>query len=35
MDYAVESLKKHREWNGKIEVVCRAPLENRDDLSLA
>ncbi len=35
MDYAAEALKKHYEWKGKIEVVCRAPLENRDDLSLA
>ena len=35
MDYAAESLKKHREWNGKIEVICRAPLETRTDLSLA
>ena len=35
MDYASESLKKHREWKGKIEVICRAPLENKDDLSLA
>ncbi len=35
MDYAKESLKKHGEWKGKIEVVCRAPLETRDDLSLA
>ena len=35
MDYAKESLKKHYEWAGKIEVVCRAPLETRDDLSLA
>lgn len=35
MDYASESLKKHYEWKGKIEVVCRAPLESRDDLSLA
>ena len=35
MDYAMESLKKHREWKGKIEVICRAPLETRDDLSLA
>ena len=35
MDYAKESLKKHYEWAGKIEVVCRAPLESRDDLSLA
>ncbi len=35
MDYATESLKKHKEWKGKIEVVCRAPLENHTDLSLA
>jgi len=35
MDYASESVKKHLEWQGKIEVVCRAPLDTRDDLSLA
>ncbi len=35
MNYAEESLKKHYEWKGKIEVVCRAPLNNREDLSLA
>ncbi len=35
MDYTTEALKKHREWKGKIEVVCRAPLNTRDDLSLA
>ena len=35
MDYAAQSLKKHKEWKGKIEVICRAPLETRDDLSLA
>lgn len=35
MDYAAESLKKHYEWNGKIEVICRSPLENKEDLSLA
>lgn len=35
MDYAKESLKKHYEWKGKIEMVCRAPLKTRDDLSLA
>ncbi len=35
MDYAKESLKKHAQWKGKIEVVCRAPLKTRDDLSLA
>jgi malate dehydrogenase (oxaloacetate-decarboxylating) len=35
MDYAAESLKKHYQWKGKIEVVCRSPLESREDLSLA
>ena len=35
MNYAEESLKKHYEWQGKIEVICRAPLVTRDDLSLA
>jgi malate dehydrogenase (oxaloacetate-decarboxylating) len=35
MNYAEESLKKHYEWKGKIEVICRAPLNTRDDLSLA
>lgn len=35
MNYSEESLKKHYEWQGKIEVICRAPLETRDDLSLA
>ena len=35
MNYAEESLKLHYEWKGKIEVICRSPLETRDDLSLA
>ena len=35
MDYAAESLKLHYEWQGKIEVTLRAPLETADDLSLA
>ena len=35
LDYAKESLKKHYEWNGKIEMICRAPLETKEDLSLA
>ena len=34
MDYAKESLKLHGEWKGKIEVVTRVPVENKDDLSL-
>ncbi|MCI6561135.1 MAG: NAD-dependent malic enzyme [Oscillospiraceae bacterium] len=35
MNYAEESLKKHYEWKGKVEVVCRTPLETSEDLSLA
>ena len=35
MDYAKESLRLHNEWKGKIEVVTRVPVENKDDLSLA
>ena len=35
MDYAQESLKKHAEWRGKIEVVNRVPVHDANDLSLA
>ena len=35
MNYTEESLKLHGEWNGKIEVISRAPVSNRDELSLA
>lgn len=35
MDIKVKSLKKHYEWKGKIEVVSRAPINSREDLSLA
>ena len=35
MDIKKDSLKKHYEWNGKIEVVTRCPLETREDMSLA
>ncbi len=35
MDIKQESLKKHYEWQGKIEVVSRAPITNREELSLA
>ena len=35
MDYAKESLRLHGEWKGKIEVVSRVPVNNKDDLSLA
>ncbi len=35
MDYAAESLKKHYEWKGKLEVTARAAVDNKDALSLA
>ena len=35
MDIRKESLKKHYEWGGKIEVISRAPINTREDLSLA
>jgi malate dehydrogenase (oxaloacetate-decarboxylating) len=35
MDYRKESLKKHYEWKGKIEVIATTPVQNREDLSLA
>ncbi len=35
MDIKEEALKKHYEWKGKIEVISRAPIETREDLSLA
>ncbi|MBR5528978.1 MAG: NAD-dependent malic enzyme [Oscillospiraceae bacterium] len=35
MDYAKESLKKHAEWGGKIEVISTVPCASKDDLSLA
>ncbi len=35
MNYAEESLKKHYEWKGKIEVVTRAPVDSAEALSLA
>ena len=35
MDYKKESLIRHAAWKGKIEVVPRCELKNRDDLSTA
>ena len=35
MDIMESSLKKHKEWNGKIEIVSRVKVENSDDLSHA
>ncbi len=35
MDIRERSLQKHAQWQGKIEVVTRCPIESREDLSLA
>ena len=35
MNISERSLKNHEEWQGKIEVVTRCPIETREDLSLA
>lgn len=35
MNYREQSLIKHAEWKGKIETVCRVPVDSREALSLA
>ncbi len=35
MDYATESLKLHEKLAGKLEITARAPVSNREELSLA
>ncbi len=35
MNYREESLKKHGEWKGKIEMVARVPVGSSEELSLA
>lgn len=35
MDYAEESLKRHYEWKGKIEITPRVETKTAEDLSLA
>ncbi len=35
MDIKQQALQKHYEWQGKLEVVSRARIESREDLSLA
>lgn len=35
MDYAKESLRKHYEWKGKIEVNATVPVATKEDLALA
>lgn len=34
MDIKQQALEKHYEWQGKIEVISRAPVNTREDLSL-
>ena len=33
-DIKQQALEKHYEWQGKIEVISRAPVNTREDLSL-
>lgn len=35
MDYAKESLAKHRQWRGKLETVPKMAVTNKEELSLA
>ena len=35
MDIRMQSLQKHYEWKGKIEVISRVSINSREDLSLA
>lgn len=35
MDVKEKAVEKHKEWRGKIEIVSRASLKTREDLSLA
>ena len=35
MDIKQQALKCHEEWQGKIEVISRTPVKNREQLSLA
>ena len=35
MNYAEEALRLHGEWQGKIEVISRVPVTNKDELSVA
>lgn len=35
MDKNEFAVKKHKEWNGKIEVISRASIENSDELAVA
>ena len=35
MDYAKESLRLHYQWRGKLDIISKAPVTNKEELSLA
>ncbi|MEL7622421.1 MAG: malic enzyme-like NAD(P)-binding protein [Clostridiales bacterium] len=35
MDYAAEALKMHAQWKGKLEIVSKAKVTNKEQLSIA
>ncbi|MBR5496195.1 MAG: NAD-dependent malic enzyme, partial [Oscillospiraceae bacterium] len=35
MDIKQKALKMHEKWQGKIEVISRVPVTNREELSVA
>ena len=35
MDKKQLAIEKHKEWKGKIEIISRAPVTNREELSIA
>ena len=35
MDINQVALKKHKEWKGKIEILTRAEVENKEQLAVA
>ena len=35
MDMKELALKKHEEWHGKLEVVCKSPITTREELAIA
>ena len=35
MDKKQLAIEKHKEWRGKIEIISRAPVTNREELSIA
>ncbi len=35
MDYGEKALIAHKEWNGKLEIISKSPVKDRDALSIA